>query len=97
MLTRGKWTKGPGTHPVCKGLIWFTYGYKLKGGNGAGVYGQSLARRLSISPGKYDTVFQAGIYAILACAYEIQMNVRLENMRVFALTALHVAKTSPLV
>jgi len=33
--------------PVVKGLIWFTYGYRMKGGTGAGVYGQSVGRRLS--------------------------------------------------
>jgi hypothetical protein len=42
----------------------------MKGGTGAGVYGQSH-RRLSFSLGKRATVFQAEIYAILACAYEI--------------------------
>jgi ribonuclease HI len=38
----------------------------------AGVYGQSEKRRLSFSLGKYATVFQAEIYAILACIYEIK-------------------------
>jgi hypothetical protein len=38
--------------------------------------GNPWVGRLSISLGKYVTVFQAGIYAILACAYEIQNNVR---------------------
>jgi hypothetical protein len=38
-----------------------------------------VGRRLSIFIGKYDTVFQAEIDAILACAYEIQMNVRSEK------------------
>jgi Fe2+ or Zn2+ uptake regulation protein len=35
--------------------------YKLKEGTGAGVYGQSLKRRLSFSLGRYATVFQAEI------------------------------------
>jgi hypothetical protein len=39
------------------------------------VYGQSL-RRLSFSLGRYATVFQAEIYAILACIYEIQFQNR---------------------
>ena len=51
----------------------------MKEGTGAGVYGQSVGRRLSIFLGKYDTVFQAERDAILACAYEIQMNVRPEK------------------
>jgi len=46
---------------------------------GAGVYGQPVGRRLRISLGKYATVLQAEIYAILSCAYEIQMNVRPEK------------------
>jgi ribonuclease HI len=48
-------------------------------GTGAGVYGQSLRRRLSFSLGKYATVFQAEIYAILACVYEIQTSNRSER------------------
>ena len=44
----------------------------MKEGTGAGVYGQSVKRRLSFSLGRYATVFQAKIYAILACVYEIQ-------------------------
>jgi len=47
----------------------------MKEGTRAGVYGQSVERRLSISIGRYATVFQAEIYAILACAYEIQLYV----------------------
>jgi hypothetical protein len=38
-----------------------------------------LGRRLSISLGEYAAVFQAEIYAILPCAYEIQMNNRPEK------------------
>jgi ribonuclease HI len=75
-----------------------------RGGAGAGVYGQSLGRRLSICLGKYVTVFQAEIYAILACGYENQANVRSEKYISIcsdsqaALDALHAAKTpSPLV
>jgi ribonuclease HI len=63
-----------------------------------------LGRRLSISLGKYVTVFQAEIYAILACAYEIQANARSEKYISIcsdsqaALKALQAAKTkSPLV
>jgi hypothetical protein len=39
----------------------------MKEGTGAGVYGQSVGRRLSFSLRIYVTVFQAEIYAILAC------------------------------
>jgi hypothetical protein len=48
-------------------------------GTGAGVYGQSLGRRLSIFLGKYATVFQAEVYAILTSVYEIQTLVRPEK------------------
>jgi hypothetical protein len=63
-----------------------------------------LGRRLSISEGKYVTVFQAEIYTILACVYKIQANVRSEKYISIcsdsqaALKALQAAKTtSPLV
>jgi ribonuclease HI len=91
--------------PVVKGLVWYTDGPRTQGGGaGTGVYGQSLGRRLSISLGKYVTVFQAQIYAILACAYEIQANARSEKYISIcsdsqtALKALQAAKTTyPLV
>jgi hypothetical protein len=65
MLTREEWTRGTRTPPVIKGLAWFTGGSRLEG-TGAGVYGPSVGRRLSISLGRYATVFQAEIYSILA-------------------------------
>jgi hypothetical protein len=48
-------------------------------GTRAGVYGQSVGRRLSFSLGWYATVFQAEIYAILACGYEIPFQNRPEK------------------
>ena len=71
MLTREEWTRGPGIPPVVIGLIWYTDGSRMPEGTRAGVYGQSLRRMLSISLGKYAAVFQAEIYAILACAHKI--------------------------
>jgi hypothetical protein len=50
-----------------------------KEGGGAGEYGQSVGRRLSFSLGRHETVFQAEIYAILACVYEIQLQNRSEK------------------
>jgi hypothetical protein len=38
-------------------------------GTGAGVYGQSAHRRLSISLRKHATVVQTEVYAILACVH----------------------------
>jgi len=75
ILTREKWTRGPWT-PVVKGLVGFMDGSRMTEGTGAGVCGQSSGRRLSISMGKYVTVFQAEVFAILACVYEIQTNAR---------------------
>jgi hypothetical protein len=72
MLTSEDWTKGTGAPPVVKGLIWFMDGSKMREGTGSGVHTQSVGRRLSSSLGRYTTVFQPKIYAILACVYEIQ-------------------------
>jgi ribonuclease HI len=44
----------------------------MRGGAGAGVYGQSVRRSLSLSLGIYATVFQAEVFAILACVYDIK-------------------------
>jgi len=54
-------------NPVVKGLVWFMAGSRaVEGaGAGAGVYGQSVDRRLSISLRKHATVFQVEVYAIL--------------------------------
>ena len=65
---------------------------------------QSSGRRLSISLGKYATVFQTEIYAALGYAYEIHMDLQPEEyVRIFsdsqaALKALEAATTTfPLV
>jgi hypothetical protein len=71
MMTREDWTKGTGTPPVVKGLVWFTDGSRIKEGTRAGFYGQSVGKRFSISLGRYATGFQAEIHAILACAHKI--------------------------
>jgi hypothetical protein len=71
MLTREEWTRGTGTPPAIKVLIWFTDGSRMEG-TGAGVYGKSMERRLRVSLGMYATVFKAEIYAILEHANEIQ-------------------------
>jgi hypothetical protein len=61
MCTREEWTRGPGTPPIVKRLIWFTDGSRMAEGNVPGVYGQSLGRRFIISLGKHATVFQAEV------------------------------------
>jgi hypothetical protein len=104
MLSREEWTRGLGTPPVVQEFVWFTVGSRTKEGTTAGVYGKSVGRNLIISLGKYATVFQVEICAILACAYEIQMNIRPENYMSIcsdsqaALKTIQAAKTtSPLV
>jgi hypothetical protein len=104
MLAREEWARCPGTPPMVKGLIWYTDGSKTAEGTGAGVYGQSVNRRLSIPLGKYATVFQAEVYVILACVFEIETQDRPEKYVSMcsdsqaALKALQAAKTtSPLV
>jgi len=79
MLTSEEWTRRPGTPPAVKGLVWFTEGSRTTEGTGSGVYGQSVNRRLSIPLGKHSTVFQAEVYAILACAHEIEAQDRPEK------------------
>ena len=101
MLIREDWTKVTGAPPVVKGLVWFTG--RVQDEDGAGVYGQSVGRRLSFSLGRYATVFQAEIFAILACVYEIQSQNRSEKYVSIcsdsqaALTALQATRTSPFV
>ena len=79
MLTREEWITEPGTPPVVKVLVWFTDRFRKKELTGAEVYGQSLGRRVSITLGKYATVFQAEVHDVLACVYEIQTQVRPEK------------------
>ena len=78
MFTREERTRGRGILPLVKGFVWFTDGPRMEE-SGAVVYGQSLGRRLIIFLGRYATVLQAEIYAILACAYEIQVYGRPEK------------------
>jgi hypothetical protein len=54
MVTREEWAIGPGTPPVVQGPVLFKDGSRMEG-TGAGVYGQTAGRRLSISLGKYAT------------------------------------------
>jgi len=57
----------------------FTDASRTVEGTGAGVYGQSVKRRLSIPLGKHATVFQAEVYAILACVHETETQDRPEK------------------
>jgi ribonuclease HI len=103
MLTTEEWTKSPGTPLVVKGLVWFTDGPRMEEGTGAGVFGQSVNRGISISLGKHTTVFQAEVYAILACVHKVRTQDWPEKYASIcsdsqaALKALQAARTSPLV
>ena len=79
MLTREDWTLGSGPPPEIKGLVWYTDGSRMKEGTGAGVYGQSLKRRLSFFLGRYTMVFQDEIFAVLACVHDIHSQNRPEK------------------
>jgi ribonuclease HI len=54
-------------------------GSRTEEGTGARVFGQSVNRRLSISLGKHSTVFQAEVYAILACVHKVRTQDRPEK------------------
>ena len=64
---------------MVKGFVWFMDGSRTVEGTRAGVYGQSVDRRLNISLGKHATVFQAEVYVILACVYETETQDRPEK------------------
>ena len=51
-------------------LIWFTDGTKANSGTGSDIYGLRPNRSFSFPLGKFATVFQNEIYAILQCACE---------------------------
>ena len=57
-------------------LIWFIDVSKANLGTGAGIFGLRPNSSFSFPLGKFSTVFQTEIYAILQCAYE---NIRRTN------------------
>ena len=104
MLIREEWTRGPGTPPAVKGLVWLTDGSRAAEGTGAGVYGQSADGTYSISLGKHAKVILAAVYVILACVHETETQGQPEKYVSICsdsqatLKALQAAKTtSPLV
>ncbi|KAJ8934510.1 hypothetical protein NQ318_012984 [Aromia moschata] len=57
---------------ICQnGIIWLIDGSKIGDKAGAGVYGKTTSTKLSFALGSYASVFQAEIYAILACGMEV--------------------------
>jgi ribonuclease HI len=66
---RNEWKDG--FQPNRKGgLVWDTDDSKTNKGTGAGVYGYGTRKKLSLSLGKYTTLFQAEVYFMKACAVE---------------------------
>jgi hypothetical protein len=57
---------------MIKGHVWSTDGWVPDAG-GLGSLGNPLDARSVFSLGKYATVFQAEVFAILACAHEIKV------------------------
>jgi len=51
-------------------LIWFTDGYRTDLGKGSSIYGLKPNKSYSFSSGKFASVFQTEINAILRSAYE---------------------------
>jgi hypothetical protein len=51
-------------------LVWYTDGSRIDSGTGSGIRGIRPNRGYCFPLGKYATVFQTEIYAILQCAYE---------------------------
>ena len=51
-------------------LVWFSDGSRTDSGTGASINGVRPNRSLSFSLGKFTSVFQTEIYAIIQCAYE---------------------------
>jgi hypothetical protein len=51
-------------------LIWFTDGSGADSGTGSGIYDIRPNKSFSFPLGKFATVFQTEIYAILQCACE---------------------------
>ncbi|MBZ5796184.1 RNAse HI domain-containing protein, partial [Burkholderia contaminans] len=51
-------------------VTWYTDGSKTQQGTGAGIYNETEKLQYSIPLGKYTSVFQAEVYAILHCAKE---------------------------
>lgn len=75
----GKYREMPGE------TTWYTDGSKTEHGTGAGVYSESRNSRISIPLGKYTSVFQSEIYAILQCARENNQRT-CENRRIRIVT-----------
>ena len=75
-------------------LFWFTDGSRSDLGTGSGIYGLKPNKSYSFSLGKFASVFQTEIYAILWCAYE---NIRraYKNKRILIFSDSQAALSGP--
>ena len=72
-------------------MIWFTDGSRNDFGTGSGIYGLKPNKSYSFSLGKYASVFQTEIYAILICYTKIKEGLVKISKFLFSLIAmLHV-------
>jgi hypothetical protein len=68
-------------------LIWYTDGSRAESGTGSGICGLRQNNSLSFPLGKFATVFQTEIYAILQCACENIRRANKNNGSLFSLMA----------
>ena len=87
ILTREEQARGPGTPPAVKGIVWFTGGSRTAEGTGAGVYGHSVGRRLSIYLGKMLQSFRLKYMRYWSAFMKLKLRMGQRNMLVFALIA----------
>jgi ribonuclease HI len=66
---RDYWSNADSVVPE-NSLVWCTEGSRMPSGTGSGIFGVRPNRNLGFYLGKFGTVFQTEIYAILQCAYE---------------------------
>ncbi|KAJ8914109.1 hypothetical protein NQ315_014306 [Exocentrus adspersus] len=57
-------------HSTLPGITWYTDGTKTEQGTGAGIYNGMRKIELSLPLGRYTSVFQVEVYAVLQCARE---------------------------
>lgn len=69
-FSRETWNNDTHTPLRPQGLVWFTDGSLTVRGAGSGVFGESPRVKLSFPLGSYSSVFQAEVFAILACCQE---------------------------
>ncbi|KAJ8914612.1 hypothetical protein NQ315_015349 [Exocentrus adspersus] len=67
------------------GITWYTDGSKTEQGTGAGIYSGMRKIELSLPLGRYTSVFQAEVYALLQCARENNLRAY-RNKRINILT-----------